>query len=212
MHIIHTIDVCTMDQFQDCLVDRNYRTLIVGEGDADDAQLQEAWEDLQDQYTEALGNAEQKIFHKLLKETNIHSASLAELDACLEVLKCYYVRQFADKVNKLLGTNYNFEIIRTDVTQYDRYIAQAEMRKAGIEMKRDLARIRLEDLSKKLNAKKGEAPTRAYFGKMFNALEEHYQGTRADGTMTVARYCDRVQRLADYSLKVKSSTHGRTAR
>ncbi len=178
--------------FLDCYCDGNLQALII-EGEVDDYVLTDTWMNLQEEYVNALGNSEQRLFLKLLKEVNVLVATLNQIKILLPTLRLYYAVQLAKKLNKLLLIETNY--MPTDWVAYNKQLDAAENKIAGVEMQMELKQHALEELTKKMNKVQGEKPTRSYFARLMNAMEEHFQ-IQVNEDITMTRFCDRIKRMS----------------
>lgn len=186
------INKLPLSRFMDALCDEDLTALVI-EGEATKEELEAAWSDLQQQYADALGDMEYRLYLSLFKEINKLSITIQQITLMVEYLRRYHVEVFVKKLNTLLGSKMVFDV--TNEEQYERNLRSAESRRKGLEMQMELKTISFNRLQKKMEAR-AQKPSREYFGSMLNLLEEHFGAKIDEHTITVFRYVDRVKRLS----------------
>jgi hypothetical protein len=191
--------------FIDCLVDDNTKSLVIS-GEHSEDELAEAWDNIQDQYADAMANTDRRTFLKLLKEINIIAMTLNQAKTLIEVLYDYYHEELALDLNKVLSSQYKFDPY--DRPAYEKQLKVCEVRMKGLEMQLEIKTEALESLQNDIMKKGNTKPSRQYFSKMLNLLEEHFT-VPVDENITVSRYCDKINRMSD---QLKSMKYERTRR
>lgn len=188
------ISKCPMAVFEDCLVDGHFQSLIT-EGEVEDYVLQAAWIDIQEQYSVAIGDAEQVMYIKMLKELNELVAKYSILTTVLDLMPHYTCREFEQQVNKILGIQIPWTHAAQD--KFLEQLASARKRVSGYEMKIDLKKIALQQFEAKIKAKAGTGKaSHESFAAVYNLIEEVLDCSVDPQTLTVQRYCERIKRLS----------------
>lgn len=174
-------------RFIDVDVDGDFQALII-EGEVDEKTLREAWEVIQEQYVQALGDAEQRLYLSLLKEVNALAISLQQVEILLQQLRSRYVALFLKELNKILKAN----IQLTDkegnlLPDYDKRLDRAISLANPIRMQHDLKRVHLDKLKKKMEGGNRKA-TREYYQETIIALSNHQKRELDEEKLTVYKY------------------------
>lgn len=189
-----------MSAFEDCYIDKNYRALIIGEDDntIEDYQLLNAWLDIQEQWSVAIGDSEQQMYVKLQIEVNNMSGKLAGAKALLEIFPFFYANALGKMVNKFLGTSIVFNA--TDRVEFARQIKSCENRLPGIEMKIELKKLQIQEIENKWKKKTdtGAVMSHSYFSTWYNVMEEHFKVPIDPARCTVERFCERAKRMSKH--------------
>lgn len=186
------ITTLPLERFIDCLVDGNLQALVI-EGEVPNDVLNEAWEAIQHQYAETLGDGEQRLYLTMFKEVNHLTITLNQIYLLCDVLSKVYVKQFATQLNSLTGKSFPFNV--QDEASYEADIKKSLDASMKYRVRLDMKLIAFNKLQQKIEAKGGDKPTREYFLSMLNVLEEHFK-TKMEESMTVYRYADRLKRMS----------------
>lgn len=188
-----------LGRFIDVAVDNNLSSLII-QGFPSQIELQLAWEDIKVEYSDALGDSENRLFLSLNKEVAILSLTLKQIEILIELLSEIYYPQFADELNKLLRINYQFN--PDNVEDYRKKLKSCYNRSRSIKIEIDLKTMRLRALEEKHGSSK--APyTRKYFQSVLITISDHAKYQIQD-SITVSEYCERLRRFNDYCEQMKS--------
>lgn len=194
-----------MENFLQCLVDENYRSLII-EGDATDQQLHEAWIVILAEYYELKGDATEGMeVWQLSRDVMRLRNHLFLLDQCVEFLKVKWSDSIAESVNKLGypfkpggKEDYAKELNQVVNKAKTKYIHLQQLIK------------QLEEQVKKMGDRK---PSRDYFENMLIHIEEMQKVSYALETLTVQKfvllekkYWNQVEQL-----KARAAKHGQRA-
>lgn len=195
-----------LSAFIECLCDNNLRALVIEEdpeNKIDEYILQGAWIDIQEQYAEVMGDAEQRIYLKYVREINCEITTLHQVHACIEILeKVGYNDYFAEELSSLLKMKFTFNT--SDLTSYNTTLQRAKDRIPGLEMRIELKQFQIDELEQRMKKKEGSKPTRGYFARVMNAVEEYYS-VPIDEKITTLRFCDKVIRMVKSNEKNKGN-------
>jgi len=190
-----------LNRFIDCACNNNLSALIIS-GFPDPEQLTIAWAEINEQYSEAMGDSTHKLYVTLFKEVTALTIDLRQIAALIELLYQVKYKPFEDRLNSLLFTNFRFEDNRTKELETCTRLSKS------IAVKIDLKTARLVAMqSGNVDKKK---PTPEYFYSVLITLSDHAQYQITD-SVTVFEYCERVKRLGQYvdKQKQKQKSNGR---
>lgn len=188
-----------LSKFQDAFVDDNLYALVIS-GDPTKEELEIAWGVIRQQYADKAGDLEYKTYIKLHAEVSCLIATLNAINNAIEILRRFYTKQIADKLNRLLNTNYNFDI--RNLSQYDKMLDRCHNQTGGLKMNLDLKRASLKNIEEKYKKNTGK-PTRDYFISMLIYLGNSANVVLND-SITVAEYCTRLELLNKQAKKSKT--------
>jgi hypothetical protein len=183
-----------LNLFIDVAVDHNLQALIIS-GEPDTLQLIEAWEDIKQQYSDSIGDAVRDMEKSLLKSIVMMKVKVDSVNKCIAILEVFYVKQFADRLNSLLSTKFNFDV--TKPAEYDELLNRCLKRTGGIKIEIALAEKRLEGMTQK-KPSAGSEISREYFDKILVTLSDHAGHELNEETLTVFKFCERVKRFNKY--------------
>jgi hypothetical protein len=191
-----SIDKLPFSRFVDCSVDKNYAVLTIA-GYPTPEQLQGAWNDIQQEVADALGDAEHKLYLSELKSIWKLKVKLHIITDTVELLRHFAYRPFCDRLNKLLFTKYAFDYSNQE--QYHKELNACLMRSKSIRINIDLKELNLA--AKRAKQGKTDAPvkepTRAYYQSMMISLSD-FAKYPIQNTIMTSEYCERVNRYNDY--------------
>lgn len=195
--LYRSINELPLHKFIDCYIDNNLHALII-EGKATDAELENAWAQLSDQYTTAAGDAEYRIYLDLYKEVIALAADLQTAEALIGILQQSYSKEINIALNELVGTSVLLEGMSTET--YQKQLAIIYKRSRALKLKYDLKMVQFEAMQKKFTGDKSEKPTRDYFDSMLITLSDH-AGYQLTDRISTYEYCERLKRLQQYISK-----------
>ena len=195
-----------MENFIQCLVYENYKTLII-EGEAKDRQLQEAWIIILAEYYELRGDTSEGMeVWQLSRDVMRLQNHLFLLEQCVEFLKVKWSDSIADSVNKL---GYPFKPASKEdyLNELNAVVNKAKTK--YIQLQQHIKQ--LEEQVKKLGNKK---PTRDYFDNMLIHIEEMQKVTYSMDSIPVQKfvllekkYWQQVEQLKARAAKHGNRTH-----
>jgi len=194
-----------LHRFIECLVDGNLKALVI-EGSPENKDLQQAWEGIQIEYLDAIKDDEYRLLLNMRKDLHVYEISLVQMEFLIDVLRDYYVKEFVDELNLLLGSKLSFDV--TDNGAYERDLKAAWNRSRGTKIAMDIKQRALESLEKNQSSKQTQKPTREYFQNMLIVLSDHVK-YQIPETITTWEFCNRIRRLRQYYDHAKLRQHAR---
>jgi hypothetical protein len=188
--LFRNITELPLSNYIDGTVNGNISAIIKSGVCQDDIELLQAWADINQQYAEAIGDHEQKLFLSLYKEVNKLAIVIDEVAKLVSLLEKYYVKEFADILNNILGTTFKFEV--KDPESYDKDLKRCLTRSKGYKVQLDLKASQLKAIQER--QRPGVGPTHEYYQSVLITLSDH-AGYRVDNSITVFEFCDRIKRL-----------------
>lgn len=200
---------CPMAAFLDCLIDENYRALIITGECADEELyiLQDAFLSMQEKYSEMLGDVDSMMWLKLIREINYARADLNVARTLINIGPTAWIERWEKYLNKIFKVSYKADA--TNRLEFLSALKSWESRISGLEMAVDLKQIRADQIKVRLDKRVGGKPKREDFSVIFNLMEEHYKVVVNEHIISVARYCDRYKRMSQLSKKQKQYSNGR---
>ncbi len=191
------INELPLSRFIECLVDNNLKALIISGVPHEDA-LNEAWANIYEQYVEAIGDNENKMYLLLYKEITKTAIDISLIDKLIEVLQTYRVKNFEDMLNGALKTNFKFDASKPE--EYEKLLKRCQNRSKSININHNLKKLQLEAMQKKAEGK-SQKPTKEHFSSVLNVLSKHnaYRVNAAD--ITVYEYIDLIQLMNQFNSK-----------
>lgn len=190
-----------LSTYIECKVDRNLEALIIT-GEATKEELEFAWNEIEQEYADAVGDMEHFVYIKVLKEVTILSTDLKIIGSCIQLLSQCHVPRFGEELNKLLHTTFKFD--PSNQEQYLRELQSCANRSKELKMRLKLKEIEFDAIKEKHEGHSVE-PTREYFHRILNQLEEHFH-VPVDPSITVYRFCDKLRRYNKYAeLRIKEA-------
>jgi len=225
LNLYQSISELPLSRFIDAVVDNNLFSLIKsGNAQPDMLQLSAAWKNILDEYTEAMGSHEYKLYISLLREKEqliIDYNLIRALVYAMHNVQDYIISEgfvvdndvisFQKESGKSISDilRYNFVFNNKDNTSYRSELDKAIRRSGIIKIQIDLKAMALEAIQKK-NIKSGGKMDRKYFDSILITISDHakYEITES---ITVSKFCERIKRYNNYceQLKTKTMSHGR---
>ena len=214
--IYQTIDTLPLHKFIDCSVDGNLYALIISGSPTNPAQLAEAWENIQQQYSEAIGGGEYSLYLSLYKEVTVLEFELntiKSLVATLTTLQDYILqlkydvpetvfelqKGYEKLLNSFLRINCNFNC--KDDASYRELLKKCLRRTGMIKIRLDLKLISFNEIKKK--NKDGKPIDRAYFDSILITISD-FAKYEISENITVSKFCQRIKRYNNYCDTLKS--------
>jgi hypothetical protein len=204
--IENSITRIMLSVFMDCLIDQNYKGLVL-EGAPPQDEIEKAWEDVREQYIDAIGNPAQKFRLGLITQLKFFELHLNSITIGLNILKYLgnpeslfppVIREHIEKWKQLINDLfiYNYSFNPDDQAHYNAELENAFARSKGSEMTYKLKKIELEDLDKKIsNSNKNEKPTRELFESNITNIMIHYNINISSESISTYRYCDLIKKI-----------------
>lgn len=182
-----------LNKFIECLVDSNLSALTIS-GFPTPTQLHAAWSDIQQEYADAIGSSETKIYMKKWAELVRAQVKLACIEDMIELLHSVYYEPFAQRLDVELRV-----MLKLDYTQPEDYfkkLKSAHTRSRGLKIALDMMQIQFAAMQEKFKGT-GKLPTREYFYSYLYTLSDYAKYEIKD-TITVFEFCTRVNRYGKY--------------
>jgi hypothetical protein len=180
-------------KFIEALCDNNLFALVIA-GAPQSYQLNDAWENILTEYSEAIGSTEHKLYLSLLKEITISQGTLFQIERVIELMYGFHTKQFAELLNKLLRVRFDFDPSKPK--EYDALLSRCYNRSRSLVVDIKLKQIQLEVMEGKM-MKDGVAPTRLYFDNSLITLSD-YAGFHLTNQIMTSEFCTRLKRYAQY--------------
>jgi hypothetical protein len=189
-----------LNRFIDCLVDENLFALVIT-GEPSKTDLQSAWDGILIEYNDLLGDTENKMYFRLLREVHLLMCTIKQIELNVAILKLQYNKADADELNGLLNSNFPFDFSDTEkyYSDLDRCIRMGK----GTYLKYQLKNNQLQALKEK-NDKANSKPTKEYFAGILISLTDHAGVKLNASEITVYEFCERVRRYTDYIKTIES--------
>lgn len=189
--------------FVDCYVDNNLQALVI-EGEVPEAILTTTWEELQSQFSQAMGSSDYRTLLKLMKEVNIISTTISQAQALIELMEHAYHEQLAILLNTVVKEKLKWSNDREII---NKNLSRCRSRITAMEMHYEIKKSQLEVIEKKVGSTATTAPSRDYFDMLLNLIEEHFK-VSATYELLTSRFCEKVKRMGEQLKKI----NGRRAR
>lgn len=186
-----------LSRFIDVVVDNNIYALVIT-GHPTIEQLHDAWNDINSQYADAIGDAEYKLYLSAFKDVTVLTLTLQAIEACIDTLKLFPHAYLFDELNRLLSTSFNFDF--KDYDEYQKLLKRCWQRSRSFKIQLDLKLISFEAIRKKFEDSK--PPTREYFQSILITLSDHAKYPIME-TITVFEFAERLHRLNKYHEQLK---------
>jgi hypothetical protein len=225
LKIYSEVTTLPLRRFIQVVVDGNMAALVIsGVPTAEDTpMLQAAWQTIYTQYIDLLGDGAQQVYLQALKAVAILKINIQLANSFVEVLTKIQpvqveadradqfngqVREIESKLNKLLGTNFQFN--RQDPEAYLKLLKGCSNRAKAFKIDLDLKEIHLKALDAKREAENGDENkgySRAYFQSMLITISDHAKYEITDD-ITVFQFCERIRRYNSLIEKLQKQSNG----
>ncbi|MBX3253915.1 MAG: hypothetical protein KF862_07205 [Chitinophagaceae bacterium] len=183
------IDKLPLSRFVDCVVDNNLHALVI-EGSPHLTELEAAFTNIYQQYTDMMGDGEYKHFISSWKALIKINLIITQVEEIIKALKLFPYVPLFDELNKLLKIDFRFDY--ADRKEYFKLLDRAYKRSRGLVIERDLLQIRFDTIKEKLRGNGDKKITRAYFIDWLILLGNHVQMIITD-QITVYEFCERIR-------------------
>lgn len=180
-------------------MDGDLRALIIS-GEPPRIELQKAAELISQQYTDAIGDMDYKMYCQTLKEITLLQLTLEQVNNLVNTLREAYNPVLAKALNKLLTTNFTFDI--TNLEGYDKMLDRCISRSKALQIQLDIQMKRYEQLQTKFEGS-GKKPTREYYKGILMTLSDAAGYNLPEDSMTVWEFAERMRRFHDKMKKPK---------
>jgi hypothetical protein len=196
-----SIQECPLSRYKDAKIRKNLSALIIS-GFPTEEQLAEAWLTIQQEYADAIGDQEYKMYLEAFKDVQLANCSFEQVNICTTALDtCFKLdhshpglepmkQKWADNLNDVLQTTFEFNLSNKE--SYYKNLQRCINRSKGIKLDLDLKLARLESLKEK--HEKGKEADEAYFTGIIITLSDA-AGYPLKDDITVFEFCERIKRL-----------------
>lgn len=185
--------------FIDVAVNENLNALVIS-GDPSIEDLAIAWHEINNQYADAMGDNEHRLFITLYKEVAILSVTYSQIEILVGILsESCRVNVFPADLYKELNslTKSNFSFLENDNESNLENINRCKNRSKSIKIQLDIKEGQLKAMEAK--EKKGKI-TKEHFYSILITISDHVKYNVHDD-ITVFEFCERVKRHNDYNVK-----------
>lgn len=183
-----------LSAFESCLINNNLSALIVS-GYPTPQELSKAWENIMQEYSEALGEAEYQMYVNLYKEVEVLRLTYEMIHILIAALRKNESPYFCNELNTFLRTSFKFDI--TNTKTYFEELDKCERRAKASKIKLDLKKIEFEAIKKKIDGGEKAAIEKNYFTWVLIILSKHNQ-YRVTKDIFVNEYCEYVRQFNKY--------------
>lgn len=181
--------------FIDCIVNNNIYSLIIsGHPDVNDLYLQ--WHEISQQYADAIGDNDHRMYAIMLRDYTITCANYELIQRGIQILKIVHHPEICNKINKILSTSLKFNA--TDQKAYDNDLKTAWRRSKAFKIKSDLLKVSLDNMG-------GDkvVPSKEYFARILIALSDK-AGFYLTDSITTFEFCERIKQFNAYHDNLKN--------
>lgn len=199
-----SIDTLPLCRFIDCIVDNNLAALVIT-GEPNYNELRRAWSNILGEYSDAVGNAEYRVYVSVFKEVTELELKLSAITSAIDILRQgIYSRYLCDALNKDLRASFRFNY--KDPASFQAEVEKAYRRSKAIKVQLDLKEMHLRSLEAKHTD--GKRPDRRYYDAILVSLSDFakYEITES---ITVSKFCERLKRYNAHCEQLKSRKNGR---
>lgn len=170
-------------------------------------ELEGSWQEIETQYSEAMGSGDHRVYFSLHKQILQKEISLRQVNLAIMYLQNIEqvkkhpagVVTFEKFLNETFYTDVHLDL--DDEEDYDERIGVWRNMKASILLNIDLKRMEYDAIGEKLKSG-GSKPTRAYFQTILLNMSD-YAGYLVDDKMSTFEFCERFRRLEKFLEKNK---------
>lgn len=217
LSLYQSISTLPLSKFIECTVDNNLYALIISGAPSDFTLLQIAWANISQEYSEALGSNEYKLFTSLYKEVSLLKIEYESIHILVDSLRSiqeyillnnYQVTDEIISIQQSLCKHLN-DTMRTscrfnnmDDASYQEELNKCIRRSKSLKIKLDLKLLAFEAIQKK-NNNTGEKMDRKYFDSILITISD-FAKYEIGENITVSKYCERIKRYNQYCESLKS--------
>lgn len=192
-NLYRSINNLPLHRFIDCMVNHNLSSLIIS-GFPNEIELSTSWSIIVQQYTDAMGNQEHRLYTNLTKEIAVNTITYNLINRTVEILRKQYHKELATELNKLLLTTFKFDF--QDQERYNKELDRCVNRSKSLKISIDLLQIKIAELEKKFTGKT-QLPTIEYYQSTLITLSDYAKYQITD-SITVFEFCERIKRLNSF--------------
>jgi hypothetical protein len=181
--IISSITDLMLDKFIICMCDDDLSVLVIDWTNVNEDDVKAAWENILDEYKEALKSREQEHLESISREINYLVTKKNTINACLYRLAIAYSKETVAELSKWTLVIEKFDTSKDD--QYYKDIESVKARNARIDI--DIRHLK-EELNKSLPEGIENKTDKYFFEKQIIHLEKHMHKPIIKSQTTVANF------------------------
>lgn len=203
-NIFRSINVLPLHKFIDCIVNKNLAALTIN-GMPSPEELAFAWTNILQQYSDAIGDAEFRLYANKTKELALYTINYNLVNTLIDVLRKEYNKNLCNELNGLLKTTFKFNYQNKE--EYEKELSRCYNRAKVFKINIDLLQKQVSELEKKFETKEG-TPSETYYQSTLITLSDHAKYPITDA-ITVFEFCERIKRFNHYCEQLKVKTNVR---
>ena len=200
-----TIYELPLKNFEDVLVNNNLSALVIS-GFPDPKLLNDAWNNVLIEYTEALGTSEYLMYVNIYREYELLKLNMEMMKLCICTLRKNYSTYFVDELKGLMRVSFDFNV--EDTESYFSDLDKCEKRIGGFKLNADIKKIEFESVKKKFEGDKEQGLNKKidknYFTSVLIILSKH-NGYKVTKDIFVNEYCEYLKQLEEYNKQMDKS-------
>jgi hypothetical protein len=201
-NIYRSINALPLHKFIDCIINQNLAAIIIS-GLPTQQELSIAWALILQQYSDAIGDNEHRLYANRTKQLAIETINYNLVIGLVDVLRKEYSKDLCNELNKILSTTFKFDY--TNKENYEKDLSRCFNRAKGFKISIDLLQMQVNELEKKFQNKEGTKPTVEYYQSTLITLSDHAKYPINDN-ITVFEFCERIKRFNNYCEQLKSNS------
>lgn len=191
--LYRSISELPLAAFRICIVHGDLSALVIS-GDPTEDEISKAWDDIRQQYADAIGDHDHRLATSLYKDIAILKYRYKSVILLVDLLQDAYMKELADELNDLLATTFPFDPHDTD--QYLNDLQRCVKRTKAILLELEVKEQQYKNITA-ANGKKGSRPTDEYFLAILITLSDHAK-YQVNESITVFEFCERLKRYNHY--------------
>lgn len=180
--------------FVKCSCEKDLKYLVRS-GAPTEAQLAEAWVNIVQEYSDAIGSHEYRLYLSLYKEVSLLKIDYEMAKAAIEILELCDDNRIKDSLNKILMTTFKFGDNKFEE------LRKCKSRIKNFKIQIDLKVIQFNEIEKKNRGVKKEVDEK-YYESLLITLSD-YAKYRIIDSISVFEFCERIKRLNAYHETLK---------
>jgi hypothetical protein len=199
-----------LNKFVEVLIDKNYFALVIT-GQPTPEDLQTAWDEIMNQYSDVMMDGEGKFHFNLLKEVELLKLDIQKVNICLQILEAEINlpgivtpdKRYAKDLNKLSNSNFQFD--HSKPHQFRNDLKRATNRSKHLLLLLGVKEKNLEAINTKTNTIISK-PTKEYFYSILNTLSMFTKFQLSD-SITVFSFCDWIRKYNEHTKFLESQNN-----
>lgn len=215
--LYHTITDLPLSIYITCVVDHDLSGLVIS-GQFEDSEIQQAWNDIQSEYADIVGDQDMKKYLASYKKYCFYEVTIAQGELLLTMIpriilhgiqigKDFHLyghvqearHTYVEKFNRIFSSS----LIFTDET-FEADIESGRAYLKGLSLRMDIEAEKLKKLESAAMADK-KPVTRQYFYDTLITLSDHSK-VKLDDSMTAYEFAQRIKRFEDYQKSFQTIT------